>query len=153
MSGKVIKHIISGGQTGVDRAGLDVALELGIPCGGWCPNGRRAVDGRIPDKYPLVETPAHNYNTRTRLNVHDADGTLIINRGPLGEGTAYTVRLAQQQHKPHLVVDVEDSDAITQTCQWIEEHTISTLNVAGPREEKCPGIHEQACQFLKGVLR
>lgn len=148
----MVKRIISGGQTGVDRAGLDVALDLGIPCGGWCPAGRRAVDGRIPDKYPLDETEARNYNTRTRLNVHDADGTLIINRGPLGEGTAYTVRLAQQQKKPHLVVDVDDPEAITLARQWLAEHTIATLNVAGPREEKCPGIHEQACQFLKTVL-
>lgn len=78
----MLAQIISGGQTGVDRAGLDAALGLGIPCGGWCPRGRRALDGRIPDQYPLRETEARNYNRRTEWNIRDSDATLILNIGP-----------------------------------------------------------------------
>jgi Circularly permutated YpsA SLOG family len=88
-----IAKIISGGQTGVDRAALDVALELGIPCGGWCPKGRRAEDGAIPDKYPVEENDSPEYPPRTARNVRAADGTLILTRGTPDRGTALTVRI------------------------------------------------------------
>lgn len=74
--------IVSGGQTGVDRAALDVALELGLPCGGWCPKGRKAEDGVIHSRYPLKETPSEEYNERTTWNVRDSDGTLIVSDAP-----------------------------------------------------------------------
>mgnify|MGYP003793290687 CR=1 FL=1 len=91
----MIKKIVSGGQTGVDRAALDVAMQLGIPVGGWCPRGRRAEDGRIPDSYPLREASSVNYAKRTELNVRDSDGTLILSGGPLTGGTALTESLAR----------------------------------------------------------
>jgi hypothetical protein len=95
----------SGGQTGVDRAALDVALALHLPCTGWCPRGRRAEDGPLPAHYPLRETDSADYPPRTERNVRDADATLILNRGPLAGGTAYTVRMAEKQAKSCLVVD------------------------------------------------
>jgi hypothetical protein len=69
--GMIFEKIVSGGQTGVDRAALDVALELELPCGGWCPKGRRAEDGRIPDRYPMEEASSPDYRVRTELNVFD----------------------------------------------------------------------------------
>nr|WP_305800882.1 putative molybdenum carrier protein [Thiolapillus sp.] len=89
-------RIISGGQTGVDRAALDVALELGLRCGGWCPKGRLALDGPLDERYPLKETESADYSVRTRLNVRDADATLILNCGELSGGTAYTLRVAEE---------------------------------------------------------
>src|SRR5438876_1977372 len=90
----IVSKIISGGQTGVDRAALDVALELGIPCGGWCPQGRRAEDGVIPARYPLRETPWWGYPQRTEWNVRDSDGTLILAEGEPDRGTVLTRELA-----------------------------------------------------------
>ena len=92
----MIRRIVSGGQTGVDRAALDVALSLGIPCAGWCPRGRRAEDGPIDARYPLNETPSTSYAKRTEWNVRDSDATLILARLPLGGGTALTERLARK---------------------------------------------------------
>src|SRR5947209_12411896 len=96
--------IVSGGQTGVDRAALDVALELGLPCGGWCPKGRLAEDGVVPDRYPLDEAPTASYPERTRLNVRDSDATLVLSWGAPQGGTLLTVRACQGQGKPHLVL-------------------------------------------------
>src|SRR5207302_8438813 len=99
-------RIISGGQTGVDRAALDVALELGLPCGGWCPRGRRAEDGPLDARYPLRETPWSGYPQRTGWNVRDSDGTLILTRGRPDRGTAYTAEVAGRLHKPCLILDL-----------------------------------------------
>jgi hypothetical protein len=90
----------------VDRASLDAALEFGIPCGGWCPKGRKAEDGPIPPRYPLSETPSADYGQRTEWNVRDSDGTLILNSGELAGGTAQTVEIARRLRKPFLVVDL-----------------------------------------------
>ena len=83
----MIARLVSGGQTGVDRAALDVARELAIPSGGWCPKGRKAEDGKIDDSYPLVESPSASYSQRTRWNVRDSDGTLVLTCGKLTGGT------------------------------------------------------------------
>ena len=146
-----LEQIVSGGQTGVDRAALDVALELGIPCGGWCPKGRRAEDGSIPDAYPLQESPTANYAERTALNVKDSDGTLILSRGPLRGGTALTKTFAERYRRPYLVVDLRDATLLL-IQEWLASNSIRVLNVAGPRESSQPGIARQSATFLRTLL-
>lgn len=148
----MISKIVSGGQTGVDRAALDVALELGLPCGGWCPQGRRAEDGPIADRYPLRETPWDGYPQRTEWNVRDSDGTLILTRGEPDRGTALTVRLAQQRKKPYRVVDLAATADVVAVLGWAASQRIETLNVAGPRASSAPGIYEEAADFLRCLL-
>jgi hypothetical protein len=109
--------------------------------GGWCPKGRRSEDGRIPDRYPLVETPEADYDTRTRRQVEDADGTLILNLGALDGGTALTVKLTQQMGKPCLIVALEEGIEPTAFREWLAAHPIAVLNVAGPRESQRPGVY------------
>ncbi len=148
----MLEKIISGGQTGVDRAALDAAIEFGIPCGGWCPKGRRAEDGVIPKRYPLRETGSEDYRERTARNVRDADGTLILAPGVLEGGTAFTRRLAIREGKPCLVIDLSLNTEPKIVHEWLKTHAIRTLNVAGPRESVQPGIHEQARHFLRALL-
>src|SRR5437763_5532684 len=132
--------VVSGGQTGVDRAALDVALDLGLPCGGWCPRGRRAEDGPIDARYPLTETPWHGYPQRTEWNVRDSDGTLVLTAGPADRGTALTARLAERMGKLHLQVDLTAGPSATAVREWARAHGVRMLNVAGPRESSTPGI-------------
>lgn len=148
----MLRKIVSGGQTGVDRAGLDAAMELNIETGGWCPAGRRAADGVIPEKYALSETKARSYSVRTGWNVRDSDATLIINAGDLEGGTELTVKYAEGQGKPHLVVQVEDDQAVAKMREWLQAVRPEVLNVAGPREEKRPGVHATATDLLIEVL-
>jgi len=149
----VLQKIVSGGQTGVDRAALDVAQALGIPSGGWCPLGRRAEDGAIAALYPLRETPTDDYECRTEWNVRDSDGTLILAYGALTGGTALTARLARQYDRPLWVVDLAAPAAFSQIRQWLQKHDIQTLNVAGPRESNHPGIYAQAADYLRQLLQ
>jgi hypothetical protein len=149
----LIDSLISGGQTGVDRAALQVALDLGIPCGGWCPRGRRAEDGRIPAKFPLRESTSRNYAVRTRLNVDESDGTLILTRGKLTGGTALTESIARQNQKPCLVIDLMAELDAQPVEEWIAENRIRTLNVAGPRESQQAGIFNQACEYLREFIK
>ena len=149
------EKIISGGQTGVDQAALDVALELGVPCGGWCPRGRWSEAGPIDKRFPLTESPSADPAERTERNVKDADGTLIIARGgveSLTGGTALTCRLATQQRQPMLAVDPADADAAQAVKQWLDRHAIRVLNVAGPRASVQPDIGELAAALLRQVL-
>jgi hypothetical protein len=156
----MIRKIISGGQTGADRAALDVAIELGIPHDGWIPKGRRTEDGRLPDIYRLKETLSIDYSQRTELNVLDSDGTLIISHGKLTEGSALSVKLAKKHRKPCLHIDVgeickanaTEFKAVEIIGSWIELRGISTLNVAGPRASKDPRIYEAVTRILKGLL-
>ena len=148
----IFEKIVSGGQTGVDRAALDVALELELPCGGWCPKGRRAEDGRISDRYPMEEASSPDYRVRTELNVQDSDGTLILARGRLAGGTLLTLKLARRFHKPYFVVDLVQGGDVTSVREWGQTEKIGILNVAGPREGEAPGIHAQASSFLREVL-
>jgi hypothetical protein len=145
--------IVSGGQTGVDRAALDVALKLGLPCGGWCPRGRRADDGRIDLRYPLTETPWDGYPQRTEWNVRDSDGTLVLTRDTPDRGTVLTVELARRYGRPHLVIDLATPPDAEQVWAWAGENQVGVLNVAGPRESSCPGIHDEAAAFLRRVLK
>lgn len=153
MAGKPVpEKIISGGQSGVDRAALDVALERGIPCGGWAPKGRRAEDGVIPERYPLSETPGEDYGERTRLNVRDADATLVLTRDLPQGGTLLTLEEVQALGRPHLVVDLGRAPDPGQAARWLRQSGAGVLNVAGPRESTAPGIHQTASRFLKAVL-
>ncbi len=144
--------VISGGQTGVDRAALDVALELGLTCGGWCPKDRRAEDGPIPPRYPLTQTPWWGYPQRTRWNVRDSDGTLVLTLGKPDRGTTLTLEVATQLGKPCLVLDLNQNPNAAAVHSWARTNKVRVLNVAGPRESQCPGIYARAVQFLRKVL-
>lgn len=156
-----LSQVVSGGQTGVDRAGLDAAIFHNIPHGGWCPEGRRAEDGRIPDDYCLKETESRNYTVRTKQNVIDSDGTLILFEDSLSRGTGLTAKFARQNTRPLYSLDIieilnwdEDQfDAEVQKVnQWIETQNVNVLNVAGPRESSSPGIGGVARMFLLRVF-
>jgi predicted Rossmann fold nucleotide-binding protein DprA/Smf involved in DNA uptake len=144
--------IVSGGQTGVDRAALDVAISLGLRHGGWCPAGRWAEDGVIPSIYQLEETPSPNPEVRTERNVVDSDGTLILARGKLTGGTAYTRACAEEYRRPLMIVDLSNPCSPEEVRQWLIQQKIRRLNVAGPRESVAPGIYEQAKAFLREVF-
>lgn len=146
------ERIVSGGQSGADRAALDVALELGLATGGWCPQGRRAEDGPIDERYDLVETPSPDYLERTDWNVRDSDGTLIVARRPLSGGTAVTERFARRRRKPCLVVHPDDPDAVDATREWLRLHGIAVLNVAGPRESSGVDSYDATKRLLEAVL-
>ncbi len=148
-----LRRIVSGGQTGVDRAAWDAARSCGFPIGGWCPRGRRAEDGTIPSHYPCKETPSEVYEQRTAWNVRDSDGTLIVTCGEPRGGTAYTLEVAQQWKKPVLVLDLcRGGASLEQVHAWLQQHRIEVLNVAGPRESNVPGIYNRALAFLKQVF-
>jgi len=147
-----VKRIVSGGQTGVDRAALDVGLERKIPVGGWCPKGRLAEDGVIAEKYPLQETATEIYEERTRKNVEDSEGTLILTRGHPTGGTAYTVEVALTLGKPLWIVDFENEADARKAADWMDRNLIRILNVAGPRESKAPGIYGEAKKFLLKIF-
>ncbi|MEL0082281.1 MAG: putative molybdenum carrier protein [Gammaproteobacteria bacterium] len=149
----MLKKIISGGQAGVDRGALDAALQLGIECGGWCPRGRRAEDGPIADHYPLTETDATRYEQRTELNIIDSDATLIITGGRLQGGTRLTQELALSHDKPCLIIDLRQPVEPVQITQWLTALQISTLNVAGPRESKQPGIADKTRELVVDLLK
>lgn len=148
-----ISKIVSGGQTGVDRAALDVAMFLDIPHGGWCPLGRRSEDGPIPQQYELAETRQRDYSVRTEKNVVDSDGTLILYRKRMSGGTELTHRLARKHRRPFLCIDVDaetrsQSDTPESVIRWLGQKNIRTVNVAGPRESTSPGISRIAESFL-----
>ncbi len=149
----MLKKIISGGQTGVDRAALDAALGEGFPCGGWCPAGRKAEDGVIGQEYPMAETKSSEYEPRTEKNVIDSDGTLILTEGEPEGGTALTVYFARKHKKPCMIIDFsaggESADDIA--C-WIKTNRIEVLNVAGPRNSKNRGIYSRAKTLVEDVI-
>lgn len=153
-----ITKIISGGQTGADRAGLDVAIALGLEHGGWVTKGRRAEDGTVPDRYEMTETGHREYDERTLLNVRDSDATLILypdrartKWGGLKGGTKLTQYDARLLRKHVLVVDPYGSRYLD-TRRWLDTYPIETLNIAGPRESKQPGIYAASYAFLMRVL-
>jgi len=154
-----VSRIVSGGQTGVDRAALDVAIFLAIPHGGWCPRGRKAEDGSISSAYQLTETRASSYVVRTEKNVTDSDGTLILYRNRMSRGTALTASLTRRHVRPCLAIDIaamqsgdSDGDWIGQRVEeihaWLIQEGIETLNVAGPRESTSTGITADAHTLL-----
>jgi len=144
----MVIRIVSGGQTGVDRAALDFAIKNGIEHGGYCPKGRRSENGRISDKYILIETSSSDYPMRTALNVQHSDGTLIITRGHPEGGTRKTVSICIERGKPKFVVDIQHRLKPAEFVDWVRQNNIRTLNVAGPRESKQSGIGKQTKQVL-----
>lgn len=145
------KTVVSGGQTGVDRAALDWACNHRIPHGGWCPQGRRASDGPLSVKYQLRETESAGYRQRTKLNVHDSDATLILNVGELDGGTLQTLQFVERMGKPHLVLQLDQcapDESAGRIIKWLIAGKFGTLNVAGPREEKRPGIYALTLSVL-----
>jgi len=150
-----VGRIVSGGQTGVDRGALDFAISRGIEHGGWVPKGRKAEVGALPPMYNVRETETRRYAERTRKNVLDSDGTLIVREGGLSGGTALTKLLALRAGKPLLVIDISRTaidDGVKVIRLWVEENAISVLNVAGPRESQRPGIYERTRALLELVF-
>ena len=150
----MIKRIVSGGQTGVDRAALDVAIKLGIAHGGWIPHGRLTESGPLPQKYHLKETSSSQYSVRTEKNVVDADGTLIISHGPLTGGTEYTREMVIKHNRPWLLIDLDRTAAFHAAAainNWILEKKIEILNVAGPRASQDPAIYQDTMNILESV--
>jgi hypothetical protein len=149
-----ITKIVSGGQTGADRAALDFAINHGVEHGGWCPKGRLAEDGRIAEKYQLQEMLRSGYRQRTKQNVIDSDGTLILNLGKLESGSLATLRFAEKLGKPHLVMQLDEGvgeEAVSRVRNWLGQSQISVLNVAGPRESKRPGVYRLVRELLEGL--
>ena len=151
-------QIISGGQTGVDRAALDAAIELNIMYGGFCPKGRLAELGDIiPLKYALIETSSSDYSERTKLNISNSDGMLIIVPclplpQKINDGTILTMRYVLEANKPHLIVDISKARSIDDIVAWVRRHSIKILNIGGSRESQCPGIYLLTFSFLKKVF-
>lgn len=151
----MIEKLISGGQTGADIAALDVALRFGFPHGGWCPKGRRSLEGPIPAHYNLFETPSDSYLQRTEWNVRDSDGTVVCTLAEEATGGSLrTIGFAKKHKKPclHLSREVglfgyRDRSELLQ--QFVKEHYIRRLNVAGSRESKEPGIHQWVLDVLE----
>ena len=150
-----LERIVSGGQSGVDRGALDAALALGFACGGWCPAGRLAEDGPIPERYPVVELAGGDYRARTRRNVQDSDGTLIIAFGAPKGGTLETLRDCRRFGRPHLLVDasaVPFRDAAARALLFVRGNSVRVLNVAGPRESGWQGARAYAEAAVRGLL-
>jgi predicted Rossmann-fold nucleotide-binding protein len=148
----MIEKVVSGGQTGVDRAGLDAAMEAGIPVGGYCPKDRLSEDGTVPECYPLIELSRGGYPARTEKNVMESDGTLVLNVGRLSGGTRVTVDCAKKHGRPYLVVALDEKQQFEDVLDWLKSHNVKCLNIAGPRESKCPGVHLRALDFLRQLF-
>ncbi len=164
-----ITHIVSGGQTGADRGGLDVAIELGIPHGGWCPKGRKAEDGPIPDKYRLEEMGTDSYVARTEANVVNSDATIVFANKRATGGSLQTLEFCRKHGKPYLHIALEDVSrerAVEKLLAWLsgdpaynayEDYEARpsaecVLNVAGSRESESPGIRQQVRDIMLGAL-
>ncbi len=159
----MLNKIISGGQTGVDQAALKAAIALNIDCGGWCPPGRKSDEGKIPDYFPLEETPVERSelapdiprSLRTEWNVRDSDATLIFQPSNLkmNEGINWTLKCIKIYKKISLVIDPCEDDAPAKLKKWLSKHKINALNVAGPSESTYPGIYLRTYNLLLTVLK
>lgn len=149
-----IKKIVSGGQTGADIAGVDAAIECNVPYGGWLPKGRKCEDGAVPETYRgFRELVCGGYPKRTEQNIIDSDGTVIFSYGTLATGSALTARLCRKHSRPCLYVDFNKYDNNTMIIKdWLIEWDIKTLNVAGSRESKHPGIYNKVKTIIRTLL-
>jgi Circularly permutated YpsA SLOG family len=169
LSGMGLVKIVSGGQTGVDRAALDAALVAGFPCGGWCPAGRLAEDGEIPERYPLTELPAdehalgtrttrqvaEGYRARTLKNLQDSDGMVILFSGTLSGGTLLTRNLCVREKKPFIALDSRQISALRTAdtiLRFLEEQAVDVLNVAGPRASGWPEGYAFSLRVIGEVI-
>jgi len=152
----MIKKLVSGGQTGADIAALDVALRHDFPHGGWCPKGRKSLEGPIPPRYQLMETPSASYLQRTEWNVRDNDGTVVFTlASDASGGSLKTIQFARKHGKPVLHVSRAGSvyvDPALLLQKFVDEHRIETLNVAGSRESKEPGIYAWVMEVLENAF-
>ncbi|MDZ7582019.1 MAG: putative molybdenum carrier protein [Deltaproteobacteria bacterium] len=151
----MITKIISGGQTGADRAALDVAINLHVPHGGWVPKGRKAEDGRVPERYQLKEMATESYPARTEANVADSDGTLIITHGELKGGSRLTAEYALKHQKPHLHINLDvlrGDDVLYAIVNWTAENHIAVLNVAGSRASEDPNLYDTVFEVLNNAV-
>jgi predicted Rossmann fold nucleotide-binding protein DprA/Smf involved in DNA uptake len=151
-----LRKIISGGQTGADRAAWDSAIEAGIATGGFVPVGRQAEDGPIPAEYPgLTETASPDLRIRTRLNVIDSDATLLFSHGLPAGGSRLTAQIAAEYDKPLLHIDlaaVPLEKGLKRVIEWIEANKIAVLNVAGPRASEDLSIYDAVREFLNELF-
>ena len=152
----MIKKIVSGGQTGADRAGLDVAIRWAFPHGGWCPKGRKAEDGIIGGQYQLVETPSASYLQRTEWNVRDSDATVVFTlASTLTGGSKRTAEFAETHRKPwiHLAQRSSSYESPALMLQrFVEENGVQVLNVAGTRASKEPGLWKWVFETLEAAF-
>ncbi len=151
-----LRKIISGGQTGVDRAALDACLKARFPCGGWCTAGRRAEDGTIPDSYPLQEMDSVYYDDRTRQNIIDSNATLIIYQDELTGGTLLTFRLAQAMNKPVFLFKVSPffiDESLEELLHFMKTNSVEILNIAGPRASQWPKAYESALLITSRLIQ
>lgn len=148
--------IISGGQTGIDRAALDVALKHGVECGGWCPTGRLDEFGRIPERYPLTELSEGGFAERTLANVCDAQASVIFYFRELGGGTKYAVECCRELQRPHRLIDAAQTspeEAAKSISDFAREHKIDILGVGGPRQSEWAGGYDYAYRALDLFLK
>ena len=153
----LIKKIVSGGQTGADRGGLDAAIQCGLPHGGWCPKGRRAEDGEIPAQYTQQKTTSTDYLVRTEANVVDSDCTVVFTLGTLEGGSLKTVQYAKIHHKPCLHLDLDEmsrEESVESVVSWLRESCPKgcTLNVAGSRGSKAPTLQSAVMVRMVDVI-
>ncbi len=151
----ITQKIISGGQTGADRAALDFAIAHNIPYGGWIPKGRKTEDGTLPENYQLQEMSTGSYTDRTEKNILDSNGTLIVSHGKLTGGSALTRELAKKHKKPWIHIDLDNvhqPEAAQLLTEWAEKHQISIMNVAGARSSKDAKIYRATFDLLTAAL-
>lgn len=145
-------RVMAGGQTGVDRAALDAARNLGLAAEGWCPQGRWAEDGVVPERYALRETPGRDPAERTDWNVRDSDATLILHRGRLAGGSAFAAACARRHGRPLLIRDLTAPVDALGIVRWLQANRVRTLHCAGPRESEAPGIQAQTEPLLHALF-
>jgi hypothetical protein len=147
--------LVSGGQTGADRAAIDFAVAHGIPYGGWCPKGRKAEDGPLDPRYQLKETPSPAYSQRTEWNVRDSDATVVFTvADKLAGGSQTTMEFARRHGKPclHLAAERSGKEVAAQLEEFIRKHNIRILNLAGSRGSEEPGVGAFVARTLRTAL-